>query len=91
MCYHMKNFHEQWMRPIDEQARWMMSSLKEQSEMVIVDLMKLSANCKDVVDVLFSPIYTSEILKVNQIIFLTVNKKLIRESYFNRPEKKEFF
>lgn len=91
MCYHMRDFHEQWMRPTEEQARWNMSTLKEQTEMVIIDLMTLSRKHKVVADVLYSPIYTKEILDYNQIAFLTVNKKAIRESYFNRPEKKDFY
>ena len=91
MCYHMSDFHEQWMRPTEEQARWNMNTLKEQTEMVIIDLITLSKNHKIVADVLYSPIYTKEILDFNQIAFLTVNKKAIRESYFNRPEKIGFY
>ncbi len=91
MCYHMKNFHEQWTRPIEEQARWNMSTLNEQTEMVIIDLMKLSENQRVVADVLYSPVYNKEILDYNQIIFLTVDKNAIRNCYFNRPEKRDFY
>jgi type II secretory pathway predicted ATPase ExeA len=80
-CYHMKDFHEQWMRPVEEQARWNINSIKEQTEMVLLDLMKLSQNRKVVADVLYSPVYTQEIIDYNQIIFLTVDKKEIRNSY----------
>lgn len=91
MCYHGKNFHEQWMRPIEEQARWSINSLKEQSEMVLIDLMKLSENQKVVADVLFTTDYLEGIVDYNQIVFLTADKQLIREIYFNRPEKREFY
>lgn len=91
MCYHMKNFHEQWMRPIEEQARWNMSSIHEQTEMVLVDLMLLSQNQKVVADVLYSPIYTKAILDYNQIVFLTAAKSELRTTYFNRPEKRDFY
>lgn len=90
-CYHMKDFHEQWMRPVEEQARWNINSIKEQTEMVLLDLMKLSQNQKVVADVLYSPVYTQEIIDYNQIIFLTVNKNEIRNCYFNRPEKRDFY
>lgn len=91
MCYHMKDFHEQWTRPTEEQARWNMNSIREQTEMVLVDLMTLSRNQKVVADVLYSPIYTKEILDYHQLVFLTVDKSVIRKVYFNRPEKREFY
>lgn len=79
------------MRPVEEQARWAINSINEQSEMVIVDLMKLSENRIVIADVLYSPLYSLDIIDYNRIIFLTVNKNLIRESYFNRPEKRDFY
>lgn len=91
MCYHMKDFHEQWTRPTEEQARWNMSTLREQTEMVLVDLMALSRDQTVVADVLYSPVYTKEILDYRQIVFLTVDKSAIRNTYFNRPEKREFY
>lgn len=91
MCYHGKNFHEQWMRPIEEQARWSINTLKEQSEMVLLDLMKLSENQKVVADVLFTSDYLQGIVDYNQIVFLTADKHLIRDVYFNRPEKRDFY
>ena len=54
--YHMQNFHEQWMRPVEEQARWNMSIIKEQSEMVLIDLMNISRNQTVVADVYFKNI-----------------------------------
>ena len=90
-CYHMKDFHEQWMRPVEEQARWNINSIKEQTEMVLLDLMEVSQNRKVVADVLYSPVYTREIIDYHQIIFLTVNKKEIRDCYFNRSEKQDFY
>lgn len=91
MCYHMKDFHQQWTRPIEEQARWNMNSIKEQSEMVLVDLMRISENQKVVADVLYSPVYTQEILDYNHILFLTVNKSVLAAQYFDRPEKRGFY
>lgn len=91
MCYHMKDFHQQWTRPTEEQAKWNMNSIKEQSEMVLVDLMRISENQKVVADVLYSPVYTQEILDYNQIVFLTVNKSVLAAQYFNRPEKRGFY
>lgn len=90
-CYHMTNFHEQWTRPAAEQARWNMSSIREQSEMVLLDLMELSQNQTVVADVLYSPAYTPDILDYHQIVFLTVDHREIRNCYFNRPEKRSFY
>lgn len=90
-CYHMKNFHIQWTRPIEEQARWNINCMKEQTEMVLIDLMKMSRNQTVVADVLYSPVYTRKIVDYNQIVFLTVNKSVLRTQYFDRPEKREFY
>ena len=90
-CYHMKDFHQQWTRPIEEQARWSMKSIEEQTDMVLIDLIRLSEHQKVVADVLFSPVYTPALLNERQIVFLTVHRSEIRRSYFNRPEKRSFF
>ncbi len=65
-----------------------MATLTEQAEMVLVDLMRLSQHRKVVADVLYSPIYTPQLLDPRQIVFLTVDVSLIRRCYFNRPEKR---
>ena len=90
-CYHLTDFHEQYTRPVEEQARWNLNSIKEQSEMVLLDLIRLSQNQTVVADVLYSPLYTKEIIDYNHIVFLTVDKKELRQGYFNRPEKRDFF
>ena len=90
MCYHMKDHHAQWTRPIAEQVRWSAESLNEQTEMVLVDLIRLSQDRKVVADVLYSPVYTPELLDPRQIVFLTVDTPLIRKCYFERPEKSGF-
>jgi len=90
-CYHMKDFHEQWTRPIEEQARWSLSSIREQTDMVLMDLVQLAADRIVVADVLFAPQYTREIIADDHMILLTADRSLIRKSYFNRPEKRSFY
>jgi hypothetical protein len=90
-CNHGKNFHVQWTRTIEEQARRNVNSLREQNEMVLIDLMILSKNQKIVADVLYTPDFTQDIIDYNQILFLTVDKSMIRDGYFNRPEKRDFY
>lgn len=90
MCCHLKDFHKQYTRSPQEMALWNMSSLEEQTEMALIDLMTLSRHQKVVADVLYSPAYTREILDYNQIAFLVVDKSVIRKTYFNRPEKRGF-
>ena len=91
MCYHLMDFHTQYTRPTEEQVHWSMSALEEQTEMVVMDLIKLSANRKVVADVLFSHNYLEGIVDEKQIVFLTVGKDQIRKSYFDRPEKRSFY
>lgn len=91
MCYHLQNFHKQYTRTPQEMALWNMSSLAEQTEMVLLDLMTISRNQRVVADVLYSSAYTREILDYNQIVFLVVEKNIIRKTYFNRPEKMGFY
>ena len=59
--------------------------------MVLIDLMKLSRDQTVVADVLYSPVYTQDIVDYNQIVFLTVNKSVLRTQYFDRPEKRDFY
>ena len=90
MCYHMQDFHAQWMRPAEEQARWNMASLNEQTDMAIADLMRISSDKPVVADVLFSPAYTPETVDYGRFVFLTVDKSVLRQRYFERPEKLGF-
>lgn len=91
MCYQRVDFEKNLNRPVDEYIKWTQDSLKEQSEMVIIDLIKLSENQIVVADVLFTPDYIDEIVDKDHAIFLTTNYDLLRSVYFNRPEKKEFY
>ncbi len=91
MCYHMQDFHQQWTRPTEEQARWNMASLAEESEMVLIDLIRLGERQRVVADVIYSPVYASNLLDYHQMIFLTVDRREIRKTYFNRPEKRSFY
>ena len=90
-CYHMKNFHEQWTRSAQESARWNINCIREQSEMVLIDLLNLSQQQTVVADVLYSSLYSKDVIDDNRIVFLTVNKAALREQYFNRPEKRSFY
>ncbi len=91
MCYHMKDHHQQWTRPTEEQARWNINSLHEQTDMVLMDLIKLSGQGPVVADVLFSSVYQLKTVDYHRLAFLTVDKSLIRKLYFNRPEKRGFY
>lgn len=90
LCYHMRDFHQQWTRPPEEQARWNLSMLAEQVPMALLDLVRLSQNRRVVADAAFSPAY-SDILDYHQIALLTVDRDTIRKTYFNRPEKRGFY
>ena len=69
MCYHMKDFHEQWTRPTEEQARWNMNSIREQTEMVLVDLMTLSRNQKSLLMFYIHPFIQKKFLIIINLCF----------------------
>lgn len=91
MCYQRVDFEKYLNRPVNEYAKWMHDTLREQSEMVLIDLVKLSENKNVVADVLFTPDYINGIVEKNHAIFLTTNYDLLRKVYFDRPEKKDFY
>ena len=91
MCYHMQDHHAQWTRNVQEQAAWNMKNLAEQTDMVLLDLIRLSRHETVVADVLYSPVYTRELVDEKQLVFLTVDKSVLRTQYFNRPEKQAFY
>lgn len=90
-CYHMTDFHAQWMRPASEQARWNMSIMAEQTDMVLMDLARLAAEEPVLADVLYAPVYTPAIVARERLVFLTVDRAAIRRDYFRRPEKRGFY
>lgn len=94
MCYRRQS-REDWecyfSRSVDEYTKWMGESLHEQSKMVIMDLIKISANQTVIADVLFEPYDIDGIVENDHIVFLTSIVDLIRECYFNRPEKRDFY
>ena len=49
-------------------AQWNMASLDEQTDMVLIDLMRIAAD-RPVVDVLFSPAYTRATVDYNRFMF----------------------
>lgn len=64
---------------------------KRTNRMVFIDLIKLSENQIVIADVLYSPDYIQELIDYHHLVFLTVDKSMIRNTYFNRPEKREFY
>jgi len=90
-CYHMKDFHEQWTRPIEEQARWSLSSIREQTDMVICDLIALSKDRIVVGDVLHADVIRDTLVNADQSVLLVVDPSAIRKQYFNGPEKESFY
>lgn len=94
MCYPRNNDEEYkryFLRPVDEYAKWMSDSLHEQSHMVLMDLIKLAEKQVVVADVLFDSEDIKNIVDIDHVVFLTTDESLIRESYFNRPEKRDFY
>lgn len=94
MCYprNSKSDYERYFsRSIDEYTKWMQDTLHEQSQMVLIDLITLSKDQIVVADVLFEPQDIHGIVDRNHIVFLTTDVELIRESYFIRPEKRDFY
>ena len=59
--------------------------------MVLIDLMLLSQHQTVVADVLFTPDILTDIVKVDHAVFLTTAPELVRQDYFARANKKDFY
>jgi cytidylate kinase len=77
-------------RPIDEYMKAMADTSREHFEMVVLDLVKLSAGSTVVVDgFLLDPWVVRHLTEYNKSVFLYADEKTIRSSFFSRADKQD--
>lgn len=59
--------------------------------MVLIDLIKLPKDKPIVADVLFTSDDIEGIIPKERAVFISSNKELVINDYFNRPEKRDFY
>jgi hypothetical protein len=77
-------------RPIDEYIQAIEDSGREHFERVVLDLVRLNAQSRVVVDgFLLDPWRLKRLTEDNKIIFLYADEATIREGFFARPDKQD--
>jgi 2-phosphoglycerate kinase len=77
-------------RPIDEYIQWIDANGREQFEMVVLDLVKLNAQAKVVIDgFLLDPWLLKRLTEYSKIIFLYADEETIRKGFFSRADKQD--
>jgi 2-phosphoglycerate kinase len=77
-------------RPIDEYIQGLEANGREQFEMVVLDLVKMNAQSRVVVDgFLLDPWLLKGITEPGKIIFLYAEEEMIRKGFFTRADKQD--
>lgn len=77
-------------RPMDEYLKALADTSREQFEMVVLELVKLSADSTIVVDgFLLDPWLVTRLAEYNKSVFLYADEKTIRSSFFGRADKQD--
>jgi hypothetical protein len=88
------SWEEYFMRPPEEYSEWLEATFREQSDMVIAHLIKLSGNeegKKIIVDGFFSVGTLKKISDYNRVVFLLASEEIVRRDYFNRDCKRDMY
>lgn len=88
------SWEEYFMRPPEEYSEWLDATFREQTEMVIVHLIKLSGNAegkKIMVDGFFSMDILKKISDYDKVVFLLASEEVVRRDYFNRDCKRDMY
>ncbi|RED52948.1 hypothetical protein [Cohnella lupini] len=88
------SWEEYFMRPPAEYSKWLDKTFREQTEMVIAHLLKLSGNAggkKIIVDGFFTVETLKKISNYNKVVFLLSSEEVVRSDYFNRDCKRDMY
>lgn len=91
MCYPRDDIEAFVNRPVEEYANSLQAAIKEEVPMVLLDLIQLPKDRPIIADVLFSPEDIKDIIPREHAVFMTSSKELVKQDYFNRPEKRDFY
>jgi hypothetical protein len=88
------SWEEYFMRPPEEYSEWLKAAFREQTEMVIAHLLKLSGKAegkKIIVDGFFDVQTLKKISDYNRVVFLLSSEEVVRHDYFNRECKRDMY
>lgn len=91
MCYPRDDIYAFFNRPVEEYAASLRAAIKEEAQMVLMDLIKLPKDKPIVADVLFTSDDIEGIIPKERAVFIESNRELVVNDYFNRPEKRDFY
>lgn len=86
------SWEEYFMRPPAEYAAWLNATMREQEEMVIAHLIRLSGQAGDrkiIVDGFFDVQTLKRISDYSRVVFLLASEEVVRREYFNRECKRD--
>ncbi len=75
-------------QPADRYHQWLDATVREEAEMAIIDLIKLSHSQRIVADVLIPPDMLKEIAGCRQVVLLFAPVEMKRAHYFDREDKR---
>lgn len=84
-----KDWHGFFSQEPSQYADWLDSSLKEEAEFVIMDLIKISQNHKVIADVNIPIQILTKIADYNHVLILFAPEEMTRKHYFDRADKDE--
>ena len=91
MCCDRRDLESFLNRPADEYAQWLQASIAEQTEMQIIDLIKLSQDQRVVADVLLPLERLKRIADYHQVILLIAPLEMLDERFFHREDKRDLY
>ncbi len=75
-------------RPVEEYAQWLTDGTREEAEMAIIDLIKLSQHQRVVADVMIPVDLLTKIADYHQVVLLYAPVQMKRAHYWDRDDKR---
>ena len=78
-------------QPVEQYHKWLTDGLREEAEMAIIDLIKLSQNKKVIADIIIPVDILKEIADYSQVVLLFAPIQMKSEHYFDRDDKQDMY
>lgn len=91
LCYQREDFNEYFNRPPKEQSTWLHNSFREEAEMEIIDLIKLSEHQKVITDTIIPIDILMKIAEYNQVVLLLSPTEMTVAKMFDRDDKQDMY
>jgi len=89
LCREFKDWESYFEQPINEYSLWLKAVQDDLISMIIVDLLKLSEKRTVIFEGILNIETIAKIAGYKKIVFLGATEEVIRESYFDREDKKD--